>query len=83
MLSSAGGALWLGEHHNSAADHNIQATLIRKLHEDRKRLFTKTAAPPMAIGLEQVQRQFQPVLDDFIAGKISEEEMLKGVDWEK
>lgn len=82
-----GGALWLGEHHNSATDHNLQADLIRSLYERRCKssgsssLSSSTSA--LAIGLEQVQIQFQPVLDDFVNGVISEEEMLKGVDWEQ
>ena len=37
----------------------------------------------MAIGLEQVQIQFQPVLDAYIKGSITEETMLKLVQWEK
>ena len=35
----------------------------------------------MSIGLEQVQVQYQAVLDDFISNKITEEEMLEGVQW--
>jgi uncharacterized iron-regulated protein len=37
----------------------------------------------MAIGLEQVQVQFQPALDDFIGGKISLDEMRQMVEWDK
>ena len=37
----------------------------------------------MAIGLEQVQLQFQPILDAYVMGTISEEEMLQDVQWEK
>jgi hypothetical protein len=37
----------------------------------------------MAIGLEQIQVQFQPILDAYVMGDISEEEMLQGVQWEK
>lgn len=74
-----GGACWLGEHHNSRSDHALQADFIRSIHKRRKDL----SCPPMAIGLEQVQRQFQPVLDDFVAGKISVAALRKGVQWEK
>jgi uncharacterized iron-regulated protein len=38
---------------------------------------------PMAIGLEQVQNQFQPVLDDYIRGKIDLDEMRNKVEWDK
>jgi uncharacterized iron-regulated protein len=37
----------------------------------------------MAIGLEQVQIQFQSALDDFISGTISLQEMKAQVQWEK
>jgi uncharacterized iron-regulated protein len=37
----------------------------------------------MSIGLEQVQVQFQPVLDAYIEGRITEENMLQNVQWEK
>lgn len=69
------GALWLGEHHNSAKDHNLQVEIIRQLFRQNKN---------MAIGLEQVQQQFQPVLDDYINGNIKDEkELCGGVQWEQ
>lgn len=37
----------------------------------------------MAIGLEQVQTQFQPVLDDYVKGRINLAEMRKKVQWDK
>jgi hypothetical protein len=54
MARSKGGALWLGEHHNSASDHDLQAEIIRKLYKSRK---GKAGTPTMGIGLEQVQVQ--------------------------
>jgi uncharacterized iron-regulated protein len=36
----------------------------------------------MAIGLEQVQVQFQPALDDYVSAKISVEKMKELVQWE-
>lgn len=82
--SKNGGVLWLGEHHNSVADHTIQADLIKSIYDQRSKDKKNPKENfPMAIGLEQIQIQYQSVLDDFVAGKISETEMLKGVDWEK
>ena len=78
--NTKGGALWLGEHHNSIKDHVLQADFIEAVYKERQRV--KPSAP-MAIGLEQVQLQFQPVLDNYISGKISLQEMRKQVDWEK
>ena len=69
-------AIFLGEHHNSAADHLLQAALIRRLHE-------RTGGKEMAVGLEAVQRRFQPILDDYLAGRITEAELEEGVEWKK
>jgi uncharacterized iron-regulated protein len=80
MSRSKGGALWLGEHHNSANDHDLQAEIIRKIYQARKGKPSTT--PPMGIGLEQVQVQFQSVLDDYIAGKISASDMQRLVEWD-
>lgn len=80
MDKKTGGALWLGEHHNAAKDHNLQAKFIRSIYDERKSLSDPT---PIAIGLEQVQLQFQPALDDYVAGRISAAEMKRKVEWEK
>lgn len=37
----------------------------------------------MAIGLEQVQVQFQSVLDEYVNGKINLDEMRRLVEWDK
>lgn len=75
--NTKGGALWLGEHHNSIKDHTLQSTFIRNIYQERQQ------GAPMAIGLEQVQIQFQPALDAYVTGNISLEEMKRQVDWEK
>lgn len=82
LARGKGGAVWLGEHHNSQKDHQFQAELLQRLHQARNNKANNRAAP-MAIGLEQVQQQFQPILDDYANGKISLEEMKEGVQWEK
>ena len=81
--SKQGGAVWLGEHHNSAADHDFQATFIQQIHQQRKRANNKMPSANMAIGLEQVQQEFQPVLDEYIAGKISLDKMRFMTQWDK
>lgn len=77
--STRQGALWLGEHHNSVRDHNLQASILRQLYDIRKR----QKDGPMAIGLEQVQVKFQSVLDDYIAKRISADEMRQRVEWDR
>ena len=79
-----GGVLWLGEHHNSLSDHNLQASIIESVYQTRiSKLKSSNEVPPMAIGLEQVQVQFQPMLDMYVSGRISEDDLLQNVQWEK
>ena len=51
------------------------------LHQERRRQQSKDS--PMAIGLEQIQVQFQGVLDDYTNGKVSLDEMRRLVEWDK
>mmetsp|Transcript_14906 Transcript_14906/g.22586 ORF Transcript_14906/g.22586 Transcript_14906/m.22586 type:complete len:498 (-) Transcript_14906:53-1546(-) len=92
--SEKGGAIWLGEHHNSKKDHDLQVQFIRSIYDMRKENYMKSLGsgsgtasdaglPPMSIGLEQIQVQFQPLLDEYVAGTLSEEMMLSYVQWEK
>jgi len=91
ITNKNGGAIWLGEHHNSEQDHLLQANFIQTIYEKRKKYFLNTknnygdvsSLPPMSIGLEQVQVQFQPILDAYVDGEILEKEMLELVQWEK
>jgi hypothetical protein len=81
-----GGAIFLGEHHNSAADHDFQATFIEQVYKQRQKQQQQNKhnhMAKMAIGLEQIQQEFQPVLDSYIGGKISLERMRFMVQWEK
>lgn len=76
LASSRGGAIWLGEHHNSLPDHILQTKLLEQLRVRRPQA-------PIAIGLEQIQIQFQPVLNDYIAGKVSSSDLRRLVEWDK
>jgi uncharacterized iron-regulated protein len=53
-------AIFLGEHHTSAEDHLLQAALVT---DSRKR----NPGRPMALGLEAIQQQYQPVPAKIIA----------------
>ena len=59
--------VFIGETHNSYADHLAQLAIVQRLHARGKRL---------AIGMEFFQQPFQPALDAYVAGTITEEEML-------
>ena len=72
--------IYLGETHTDVADHIAQLEIIMAMHQ----------AGDVAIGLEMFQRPFQSVLDQYIAGEITEAELVEqseyetrwGFDWE-
>ena len=69
-------AIFLGEHHPDTRDHLLQAALIH-------RLYYATGKTTLAVGLEAIQRKFQPALDDYIAGRIDEGQLIVATDWER
>jgi len=73
---SRGGALFVGEHHDSASDHVLQAALITSLRQQR-------GALPLAVGLEAVQRRFQPKLDEYSRGELSLPQLREAVEWDR
>jgi uncharacterized iron-regulated protein len=60
--------IYVGEAHTSYRDHKIQLEVIRRMHE---------AGKTFAVGMEMFQRPFQEPLDDFIAGRSTEKELLR------
>jgi uncharacterized iron-regulated protein len=67
-------AVLLGELHESAEDHRWQLHVLAQLHARR---------PQLALGFEAFPRRLQPVLDEWVAGALPEQEFLKRVEWEK
>ncbi|WP_413166514.1 ChaN family lipoprotein [Capilliphycus salinus ALCB114379] len=60
--------VYLGETHDRTPDHQAQLQIIQQLYQKN---------PQMAIALEMFQRPYQPVLDQYIAGEISETELIE------
>jgi hypothetical protein len=60
--------VYVGEQHDLQAHHMVQLQVIKGLYRKN---------PNISIGMEMFQRPFQPVLDDYISGKIEEREFLK------
>ncbi len=58
--------IYVGEVHDRNADHLLQLAVLRALPPQR-----------VALGVEWFQARFQPALDDYIAGRIDEAEMLR------
>lgn len=59
--------IYLGETHDSAEDHRLQLEIIQQLYKKNSKL---------AIALEMFQRPYQSVVNDYLAGKITEQELL-------
>ena len=72
--------IYLAETHDSRADHIAQLDIIKALEKTNE----------LAIGLEMFQRPFQSVLDDYLAGTMTEADLIEqseyetrwGFDWE-
>ena len=67
-------AVLLGEAHDSAEDHRWQLHVLARLHARQTE---------MAIGFEMFPRRLQPVLDQWLAGSLSEQDFLKRAEWDK
>ncbi|BAZ45514.1 hypothetical protein NIES4102_25380 [Chondrocystis sp. NIES-4102] len=68
--------IYLGERHDNIEHHKAQLKIITQLHHQQKQ--SKTTA----IALEMFQRQFQPVLDNYLAGKISETQLREQTEFD-
>lgn len=64
----------IGENHDRYDHHQNQLTLIQRLYDANKRL---------SIGMEMFQQPAQPQLDAYIAGKLSEQELLEKTEYFK
>ncbi|WP_242469403.1 ChaN family lipoprotein [Rhabdochromatium marinum] len=69
---SAQEVIFIGETHDNYADHLNQLAIIKRLHARGR---------PLLIGLECFQQPFQSVLDAYVAGTISEQEMLRQTEY--
>ncbi len=67
--------IFVGESHNDYGHHLNQLSVIKKTHQKW--------GGDLSIGLEMIQQPFQSALDDYIAGRINERQMLRKVEWYK
>ncbi len=64
--------VFIGETHDRYDHHLNQLEIIRQLHAQDSAI---------AIGIEYIQRSFQSHLDDYIAGKINQQSMLRQTEY--
>jgi uncharacterized iron-regulated protein len=71
--------VYLGEIHDAVADHQGQLQIIQALFQQNKH----QQNGGMAIALEMFQRPYQPLLDQYLAGKITESELQKRSEYDQ
>ncbi|MFZ2054119.1 MAG: ChaN family lipoprotein [Candidatus Aminicenantales bacterium] len=64
--------IYVGESHDNMMMHDIQLKVIRGLFEQD---------PAIAVGLEMLPAECQPVLDKWTQGDLSKEEFIRRVNW--
>src|SRR5207248_4689333 len=60
--------VFFGEWHDHPGNHLAEMALFRAIHQ---------RSPQLALSLEQFERDVQPVLDDYMAGRIGEEALQR------
>ncbi len=71
--------VYLGETHDDVADHQGQLQIIRALYQQNQQHPSKR----MAIALEMFQRPYQPILDQYLAGNITESELQQQSEYDQ
>ena len=66
--------VYLGETHDNAEDHRLQLEIIEELQKKNSKV---------AIALEMFQRPYQAIVNDYLAGKIHEQELLDKTEYRK
>ena len=64
--------VYLGETHDSIQDHQAQLAIIQEMQRQNRKI---------AIALEMFQRPFQSVLDQYLAGKLTEEQLIEQTEY--
>jgi len=68
--------VYAGEAHDDVAHHTHQVELLRSVTEA-----ARADCVPALFGMEMFQRPFQKHLDDYVAGRIDEREMLRRTEY--
>lgn len=66
--------VYLGENHNSAEDHQAQLKILKALHQEN---------PKIAVAMEMFQRPFQDIIDQYLAGKITEAQLREQTEYDQ
>jgi uncharacterized iron-regulated protein len=66
--------VYLGETHDRRADHEAQLQIIQELHRSN---------PQLAIGMEMFQLPYQGVIDQYLAGEITEAQLRQQTQYDR
>lgn len=66
--------VYLGEIHDSPEDHKAQLKILQALHQKNHKI---------AIAMEMFQRPYQDILNKYLAGKITETQLIEQSEYEK
>lgn len=66
--------VYLGETHDNPEDHKAELEIVQKLHRQNRKI---------AIAMEMFQRPYQGVLDQYVAGKITEAQLVEQSEYEQ
>lgn len=66
--------IYLGETHTSEADHKAQLEIIQQIYGKKAKI---------AIAMEMFQRPYQGAIDRYLAGKITEQELLTQTEYQQ
>jgi uncharacterized iron-regulated protein len=75
--------VYLGETHDSPEDHQAQLEILQALYREKLKNAKDATAPRIVIAMEMFQRPYQNILDQYIAGKITEEELIEQSEYEE
>lgn len=66
--------VYLGETHDSLEDHKAQMQILQALHQQNRKI---------AIAMEMFQRPYQDIVDQYLAGKITEAQLVEQTEYEQ
>jgi len=66
--------VYLGETHDSIEDHQAQRAIIQEMQRQN---------PKVAIAMEMFQRPFQSAIDNYLAGKLTEEQLVEQTEYDR
>lgn len=66
--------VYLGETHDSAEDHQAQLKIIREMQRQNRKI---------AIAMEMFQHPFQSAIDNYLAGKLTQEQLVEQTEYDR